>query len=528
MTVSTTTNKIIIAGDGANKTFSFPFAMPATGQGAAIQVYFTDASGNISLISSTLYTLVVNAAVSPNPTPVGGTVTYPLSGSAIALGTTLTILRTLPETQTTSLANQGALYSPVLETMDDQQTMQIQQLQELLNRQITVAVSDPTPTALPAAAARANLGMGFDSSGNPIAISLAPAGTISAAMAPFVASATLAAAKALLGYGTMANENVGAAGSGIFDDGAGNARVNWVPSAVTTNQAVAKANHRTYYTVGAGNPIFTLGKLTTLFAGFSIFVVCEATTAVLTPNAADNFFGLAGGVSITLAAGQYAILTAKDATANWSIVMGRIPNVGGPTVQRFLSGSGNYTPTSGVIRIRVRMCGGGAGGGAATANNGAAGVASSFDSWVANGGSAGVAAGGAGGAGGTGGANGTGTLIARSTGQGSGGSNNGGAASPSGGAGGANPFGGAGAGGAAGVAGGIGATNTGAGGGGGGGSNSTSGGGGGAGEYVEFYVSNPGVTAYVVGTAGAGGAAGTIAGGNGSAGVIIIEESYGA
>lgn len=532
MTVSTTTNKIITAGTGANFTFSFPFAMPATAalQAAAIQVYFTNAAGTVTLISASLYTLAVNAAVSPNPTPVGGTVTYPLTGSAIALGTTLTIIRTIPETQPTSLANQGAQYQPVMESQYDSLTMQVQQLQELLNRQITVAVSDPTPTALPAAAARASLGMGFDSSGNPIAISLAPAGTISAAMAPFVASATLAAAKALLGYGSMANENVGAAGSGIFDDGAGNARAKWTPSAVTTNQAPVAANHLTYYTVGAGNPIFTLAKLTTLFAGYSILVVCEATTAVLTPNAADNFFNLAGGVSISLAAGQAALITAKDATANWSIILFNLPNVGGPVVQLFTSGAANYTPTTGCTRAKIRICGGGGGGGAQSANAGGTGGTTTFGTWTAIGGTGGAAAAGAGGIGGTGGVDGTGTKIVRFPGGAGNGANSPNAAAAAGGMGGSNPFGGGGRGGASAggaSAGSAGATNTGAGGGGAGANGANSGAGGGAGEYVEFFLSNPTITAYTVGAAGTAGAAGGLAGGAGAAGIIIVEELFG-
>ncbi len=52
------------------------------------------------------------------------------------------------------------------------------------------------------------------------------------------------------------------------------------------------------------------------------------------------------------------------------------------------------------------------------------------------------------------------------------------------------------------------------------------GGGGGAGEYVKFWVNNPGATTYTVGAGGAGGSAGGTAGGNGAAGVIIIEEFY--
>src|SRR6266567_6959953 len=84
-----------------------------------------------------------------------------------------------------------------------------------------------------------------------------------------------------------------------------------------------------------------------------------------------------------------------------------------PTVQRFTSGSGTYTPTSGTVRFRVRMFGGGGGGSAATTNSGSNGTDTSFGTWTAIHGNGGATNNGAGGTGGTGGATGTGTLIAR-------------------------------------------------------------------------------------------------------------------
>jgi hypothetical protein len=205
-----------------------------------------------------------------------------------------------------------------------------------------------------------------------------------------------------------------------------------------------------------------------------------------------------------------------------------------PTVQRFTSGTSlTYTPTAGMVRIKVRMCGGGGGGGAAHINNGSNGTASSFGGWGAAAGAGGGTAGGAPGAGGTGGSNGTGTLVYRVA----GGSGNGGlsvAGSVSGqnaGGGGSNPFGGAGGGAQPAAAGIAAAANS---GGGGGGGNQDNGGGtgsagGGAGEFVEFWMTAAQVGAsqtYTVGTGGNGGPAGTQAGGNGAAGQIIVEESY--
>lgn len=195
-----------------------------------------------------------------------------------------------------------------------------------------------------------------------------------------------------------------------------------------------------------------------------------------------------------------------------------------PTVQRFTSGSSQtYTPTTGVVRIKVRMCGGGAGGsGNQGQGAGNPGGTTSFGSWTAVGGT-GPVANGAGGAGGTGGTNGTGTLVLRVNGGGGAGSE--GAANLPGTQGGVNPFGGAGTS-ATGALSGAPAANSGAGGGGGGGGSSANGGGGGAGEYVEFWVNGPSATTYTVGGGGSGGISSGINGTAGAAGIIIIEEFY--
>jgi hypothetical protein len=199
-----------------------------------------------------------------------------------------------------------------------------------------------------------------------------------------------------------------------------------------------------------------------------------------------------------------------------------------PTVQKFTSGtSQTYTPSTGVVRIRVRMVGGGGGGGAQSTNAGSNGGDTSFGSWTAIHGNGGRVNGAAGGAGGTGGVDGTGTKIIRVDGAKGQGAIGSGTANTNaaGGAGGSSPFGGGGAG-IQNVAGTSAAANSGSGGAGGGSGGNNGGAGGGASEYVEFWVSTPSATSYTVGTGGNGGSAGGFAGGNGAAGVIIIEEFY--
>lgn len=241
--------------------------------------------------------------------------------------------------------------------------------------------------------------------------------------------------------------------------------------------------------------------------------------------------GATGSRNGSPAAGETRYNTTLNGLEYWNgtawIVQGQAP-----TVQTFLTGTAaTYTPSTGMVRIRVRMCGGGGGGSGSTANNGNNGTATLFADWGAGLGSGGVT-GGAGGAGGSGGAVGTGTQVLRVTGgQGqSAGVTNVANVSLMGGQGGNNPLGGAGAGGVNGGAGNAAAANTGSGGGGAAATSATnSGAGGGSGEYVEFYMTAAQVGAsktYTVGAKGTGGAAGGRAGGDGAAGIIIIEEFY--
>lgn len=99
---------------------------------------------------------------------MGGSLTYPLTGSPIALGTSLTLLRTLPLTQVTSLDNQGNQYPAAIESALDTLCMQIQQVNETAQLAIQIPVVDVTGTntTLPVASVRANGFLSFDSSGN--------------------------------------------------------------------------------------------------------------------------------------------------------------------------------------------------------------------------------------------------------------------------------------------------------------------------------------------------------------------------
>jgi len=312
MTVSTTSNKITYDGNASTTVWSFSF--PGVDEDD-LEVYFLSAAGVETLLSPSAYTVILNAPVGANPTGVGGLITYPLSGSPIALGTSLTIIRVLPETQSTSLANQGTLLPKVIEAALDYVTMITQQIQETLGRQITVAVSDPNPEPLPPVAERADLWAAFDSDGNMIAAD-APSGgvPISSAMQPVVAAASLALARTALGLGDLAILDIGV---GLQDDGAGAVRVNFGSSTVSTNQSVLITDHlKQYEAVGA--LLFTLDKASDLFSGFGFSVNVLSGTCVFAIDAADTIYGLASGVSLTVPAGcAVTFITDAQASGSW-------------------------------------------------------------------------------------------------------------------------------------------------------------------------------------------------------------------
>ena len=312
MTVSTTLNKQIFPGDGASTVFNFSFAFPggtSTQESANIQVYYTDALGNVTLLSPSVYTIGFNAATGTNPTPVGGSVTYNPSGTPIPLGSFLTIYRNLPLTQGTSLANQGTLYQPVTEAAFDYQVMVSQQILEVQSRALVVAVSDPTPSVLPAAAQRAGGVLGFDVNGNPIIVSTAPAGTISSAMAPVVSAASLAAGRTALGLGTLATFG---AGTGLSTSG-GLAFPAFVVAVDAAGPVTIGNPQHINMRVATAAVTYNIAQTSGLVSGFYVTFSASGGNVTLTPNAADAFNGMATGASLVIPQGSQVTVTTDTA-----------------------------------------------------------------------------------------------------------------------------------------------------------------------------------------------------------------------
>jgi len=120
MTVSTTSTRTTVLGNGSTTTFAYSFPISDPSYAALI---YTDANGNATTLSTALWSITGAGAGS-----VGGTFTYPLSGSPVAAGTSLTLVRNTPLLQTTSLPNQGPALPTAVELTLDRIVEMIQEL----------------------------------------------------------------------------------------------------------------------------------------------------------------------------------------------------------------------------------------------------------------------------------------------------------------------------------------------------------------------------------------------------------------
>jgi hypothetical protein len=319
-TITTSANSVTIAGNSVQTSFPFSFVGVSASD---ISVLFTSSTGVQTTVTqgpgSTQFQVTLNAASPGQLWGLGGTVTYNPGGTPIPAGSTLTIIRTVPDQQTVSLQNQASFgqLSQSTEQMGDLLAMQIQQSSNQTSRALVANIANSSaPNPLPPAAQAANQGLCFDGTGNNvIACSLAPSGVISSAMAPFVGSSTLSAAKTLLGYGSMASENINSGtcgGTTIQDDGSGNARVVFGTVADSTNQSVSCAFHGTQR-AATGALLYTLPASSTLFNGFSFWINALNNAVTLAVNAADNFSGMGSGVSMILPPGTQAYISTNGA-----------------------------------------------------------------------------------------------------------------------------------------------------------------------------------------------------------------------
>jgi hypothetical protein len=196
MTVNNQTSKISYQGNGSTTTWSFPFAAD---QASSVFLFLTDDLGHVNQVAVGQYTVTLNAPVAPNPTSLGGSVVYPLSGPPLAAGNTLTIVRLTPDLQLTSISNQSIVYPPIVEQQFDYRAMIDQQLAEASDRAVKVGIGDSPMAPLPPKNLRLNLQAVFNANGDLTAGGAVIGTIISSAMVPVVTAASLPAARTAMG-----------------------------------------------------------------------------------------------------------------------------------------------------------------------------------------------------------------------------------------------------------------------------------------------------------------------------------------
>jgi hypothetical protein len=264
-----------LLGTGAQTSWPFTFKVFAASD---IAVTIANNLGvETALVLNTDYSVSVNANQDTSP---GGTVTYPLSGSPLPVGSKLTIIGNLPYDQPLDLPSGGNFSPLALENELDRLAMQIQQLRELTSRSLQVPVSDSNVgMTLPTAVERANKVLGFTTGGEPT-VSQRTLAEIDAAVGSFVNNTGNNAATVLYtpaGAGadittvqaklreTVSLKDFGAVGDGSVNDSAAildalqsGAQYVYVPSgtyAMASNISATIATDVTFY--GHGKIIYT-------------------------------------------------------------------------------------------------------------------------------------------------------------------------------------------------------------------------------------------------------------------------------
>ena len=327
MTLGTTINSIVDDGNGVTTAFAFPFLVPAASD---LVVVYVSPAGQPTVLLPTQY------AVAGVGNPTGGTVTYPLSGSPIAPGSSITIERIVPLIQSTSLSNQGPTFAAI-EAELDYQMMAIQQVSNNQTLSLTGNISDPAGLiyAAPPVAARALQVVGWDASGNVIATQVTAGDLVSSAMQPVVAAATLPIARAAMGVASVTN--ISTAGGLIPLNGG--------------------------YYVSTGAMTVNLPLTSGVSDQFCFGVNARAGAIKLQPEPFDSINGAAEGQALTIPIGESAFLT-TDGNGNWTIWFGQSSSTASAQIFVY-SGtlSSTYTTGPGIYRLDRMVWGAGGGGG---------------------------------------------------------------------------------------------------------------------------------------------------------------------
>lgn len=163
MTIPATTRKAgPYSGTGAQTAWPFTFKVFATGD---IAVTIANAAGVETLLTlGSDYSVTLNSNQDTSP---GGTVTYPISGSALPVGSKLSIVGDVDYDQPYDIPAGGNFSPTALENQLDRTIMQVQQLKERNDRALVLPVtaSASTDTNLPLPEAQKLIGWDVNGTG---------------------------------------------------------------------------------------------------------------------------------------------------------------------------------------------------------------------------------------------------------------------------------------------------------------------------------------------------------------------------
>ncbi len=136
MTISSNIRKAgPFVGNGTASTFAFSFKVFQASDLEVVRLNVSTSVETILVINSN-YTVSLNADQNSNP---GGSIT--LTAGALASGFNLVITSDIENLQPTDIVNQGGFYPDVIEDALDRATIQIQQLQEAVDRSAKLPIT---------------------------------------------------------------------------------------------------------------------------------------------------------------------------------------------------------------------------------------------------------------------------------------------------------------------------------------------------------------------------------------------------
>jgi hypothetical protein len=168
MTIVNQSIKRTVQGNGVQTVFDYNFLIPSAD---TAELYFLDdVTGDTYLLPASSWSL------SGANNPLGGTFTYPRNAGQQPLQDTqsLTLVRTVPNVQITSLQNQSGFQPRAVEGALDWIVMQIQQFVDEVGRSIRVPLAEQGLPELLPAGFRSNTILGFDVNGLPSLLPIQP------------------------------------------------------------------------------------------------------------------------------------------------------------------------------------------------------------------------------------------------------------------------------------------------------------------------------------------------------------------